>query len=596
MIFNTDAVMAMMPPKSIWDPDMDGHSHDADTACTRTTTVTRRGGGTNPSHLNQVELRVQLWDSYRLARIILGIPIKSFSLKGKTILHAIRIVAEMKLELILLKKELEMTQVSKAAAAVVLSPASSDVSDDDDERANKNKKNQSLQEEELQDQRAKHYQALQLAQSDLVESTHSQLQSIVSIMQQESPPPSASEHDDDEKNNSSSTNSIQLQQEKDIQQMIQDLLHKSQETSLHSQTQFQQLEDQIRTSQRDSLQQRDSQVAQLNKRMQTRQVLHTLELESHKAKHLQQIIDLSGQLDSYKEQVDRQQDELVEWRRNYENLEELAVTPSQAREILLAMESITPESTTEQHEEVNRQVVHVLQRMAMLHSQQQRERRQLKRTVDAAQKREHDSEEHVHHLRLQMEILEEETQVSPEEWREQLAQQRKTYQRQISEILTREEGRLMEMEYLEVHLTELAFMTVEIEDLQKEFKENQEVQTKELEKADSKARQGTMRQTLQALQSQVQDVMKKQKGALGQLAHSTAHAPEDFANLQAKMDQIARAQWLEAQVAQRDEELRQTREQLRLSEQRVQELEAQAGKEMQIRSADTESTAQLSDS
>lgn len=86
----------MTPPKSIWNPDEDEDHDIVDGAHSGspTETTSAKSQIKHPSELSEIELRVQLYDSYRLARIILGAPIKSFSLRSKTILHSIRIVAE----------------------------------------------------------------------------------------------------------------------------------------------------------------------------------------------------------------------------------------------------------------------------------------------------------------------------------------------------------------------------------------------------------------------------------------------------------------------------------------------------------------------
>lgn len=80
----------LTPPKSIWNP----HDDEDDDIVDGTDSRSPRSHIKHPSELSEIELRVQLYDSYRLARIILGAPIKSFSLRSKTILHSIRIVAE----------------------------------------------------------------------------------------------------------------------------------------------------------------------------------------------------------------------------------------------------------------------------------------------------------------------------------------------------------------------------------------------------------------------------------------------------------------------------------------------------------------------
>lgn len=60
------------------------------------------------SHLSDKQLRVQLWDSFRLARVILGAPVKDKRrLSHKSILHAIRKVAEMRIQIIRMSVELD---------------------------------------------------------------------------------------------------------------------------------------------------------------------------------------------------------------------------------------------------------------------------------------------------------------------------------------------------------------------------------------------------------------------------------------------------------------------------------------------------------
>ncbi len=59
-------------------------------------------------NLSNKQLRIQLWDSFRLARVILGKPVKDKrKLSHKSILHAIRKVAEMKIQIIRMSEELE---------------------------------------------------------------------------------------------------------------------------------------------------------------------------------------------------------------------------------------------------------------------------------------------------------------------------------------------------------------------------------------------------------------------------------------------------------------------------------------------------------
>jgi phage-related tail protein len=135
-------------------------------------------------------------------------------------------------------------------------------------------------------------------------------------------------------------------------------------------------------------------------------------LNEFKAKHLQQLLDLAGQLDSYEEQVENQQKNLKEANAKYQELEATAVMPHEARAVLKDMESLTEESSSYEEEvQVKTQVVEILKRMAIGYSRNQREKRHLQSKVKSAQMREDASEEQLPHLRLQKEIFDEETQI-----------------------------------------------------------------------------------------------------------------------------------------------------------------------------------------
>jgi chromosome segregation ATPase len=431
-------------------------------------------------------------------------------------------------------------------------------------------------EDELQEQKTK-YETMQNEHGDMLESMQEQLQCLLLRLKK-----TPQEHDE-------RTN---------ILEMLDSLFKKMEEASHHTKMKLEVLDEQIRKSREESINLTHShRLNEFKEKMQRRQTLHTLEMASNKAKHLQQVLDLSGQLDSYKEQVENQQRDLQEANAKYQELEALAVMPHEAKVVLTAMEASNDESST--YEEVKTQVVEILKRMAIGYSRNQREKRHLESKVKRAQKREDASEEQLRHLRLQKEILDEETQIPPDDWREQLAVRRAAYKRQISEILLREENRLMEMELLEVRLTELAFLAVEIEDLQKELKENQEVFTSKIEKAQTT--QESTRQSLNGLQSQVQDIMGRQRTSLENLLKSSGRinsaparlGPEDceITNLKTKLEDVSRLRRLEEELSKRDEELLKTKEELRLSQQRVQELEMHVGKQHR---SDTDSTDQLS--
>ena len=551
------------PPKTIWDPESpsdDDDDHNNQSFSTNDTSKLSASPGRkssprkhkHPSQMDEVELQVHLWDSYRLARIILGTPIKTH-LNNKTILNSIRVVAEMKLDLIRLNKELEVSKVSKVTSGTAPAPDGSlpPLPLQDNQKMESVKVQKQELQKELQEQTRK-YNVLQTEYDSLLESIQNQLISLVSRLQQKP--------------------TIEDQERQEMLSELENITLRLEE-KIHKKATLEVLDQKMK-----KLEQRQRQLEHSQARIKyeqgtaTRQQLHTLEMASIKAKHLQQVLDLSGQLDSYKAQVENQKVSLQEANVKYAELEKIAVMPHEAKAVLKAMEAIhDEESSSRDSEQVKMQVVEILQRMAIGHSHNQREKRILKSSLKVAQKREDTSEEELAHLKLQQELLEGETQIPPADWREKLVVQRGAYKRQISQIMTREEQRLMEMELLEVRLTELAYLAVEIEDLQKSLKENQKLFSKEVTKAEMA--QESTHETLTRLHSQVQNIIEKQRLSLEQLSRSSSTRTNDVTNLNAKLNDISRLHKLEEELARRDDELHKTKEELHQSQQRVQQLE-----------------------
>lgn len=720
----------------------------------------------HPSQLNEVELRVQLWDSYRLARIILGTPIRSFSLKGKTILHSIRKVAEMKLELIRLQKELEMAQVvmmtqsqnlltnaqdtspnkmnSKTKSAPLFengkrkqassskqrsqlnkyekphlveesdsvddtndlslklnlqiaqivapgpghpppsslsgatTPAKSNVREvsissvetnphenmsplhaeenvegisrqmnfeepqatdgksmSGDADPTPKRKTKKLTAEQRLEVYQSQYHSLQQTHNQMIQDFQSQLQAMQSQVEAvhgvedlTDQAQSKEEHKQalhspqsnnplDRKIASSASNLMTLEEENlaerhRLQLSIEQLLKKVDETSEKSQHQYNALQSQLHGIKSVSY---DSDISagggahqtqlleshalpegeelsahlaqqaqghatkgkiqtqeQFDQRLRTIQTLHTLELESFKSKHFQQVVDMSGQLDAYQQQVEKQNAELQKSRKKYNHLEEMAVTPSEAKNILNQLESLNPDSTKEEHQEVHNNAMLVLQRMVQLQSKQSYERKSLQINKDAALERAAKSQEELDFLNLQRELLEEDTKISTDEWKDQLSQQRKTYRREISNILREEEHRLIEMEYLEVHLTELAYLAVEIEDLEAEHTENHQGMTENIAKASKNSK--STETFLTKLRAKVQQVCVKQKKRLSALQDELSDS-NTTENLEERLSNLVKKQGLEASLLQKDCELQETKSELLASQERIAALEAQ---------------------
>ena len=330
------------------------------------------------------------------------------------------------------------------------------------------------------------------------------------------------------------------------------------------------------------------------RRLRTAKTLHTLELETFKNKHAQQVVDLSGQLDAYQHQVEQQNLELQKWRRKYRHLEEMAVTPEEARQVLEELEALSPNATPAEHEQVQARVIQVLQRMTQLLSRKEKEQESMSKNMQAAVAREAETLAQLEDLLLQHELLEDDTKVSPQEWNKQLSQQRKAFEKELKDIFKREEKRMLEMERLEVQLTDLAFLAVEVEDLEVDFKVNDEVYAEELAKARNQF--ATNAPIIQNLNNQVKQVLASQRKAILDLERSWSRGSELEHFVKGRLSDFSSSSpsspTAQEQLERKEAELRKTQAKLLASQQRVRDLETVMGKH---RSDWTVSTVQLSD-
>jgi len=462
--------------------------------------------------------------------------------------------------------------------------------------------------EAIHGEEAEHpYHSVQKKQEEVLEATRSQLESIAEKLQQ-APSTSTdtatttttSTQQDEQTQTDGNGNILADTERSEILEMVQQLMKKVEEKSTQLNEQFQEFHEKLQVSKH---QDSSDMVDTLNKRFRTRQTIHSIELESNSRQHLQQVMDMSGQLESYEEQVERQQEALLDLTAKYEELESIAVTSEQAREVLKAIESLdenhvhddndddaSGSQTREAREEVQVQVVEILRRMAIMHSRNQREKLQLDNLLEAAKAKERESDEELAHLNLQMEILQDETKIPPEEFAQNMAYQRMTHKKQLTEILRREEKRLLQMEYLEVRLTEMAFTAVEIEELKAVQAESKWEQQNELEAF--RSRQTGMHGTLKTVKSQVTDLLAEQQKTVQDLETSIfgeTSTPEAVAarktkrpapkpdqeveTLKVQVSQLAKVRQLEEALAKRDEELAHVKKELTHSQRRVEELE-----------------------
>eukprot|EP00980_Cylindrotheca_fusiformis_P008066 scaffold1717_cov117-Cylindrotheca_fusiformis.AAC.17 len=528
------AEAASPPPKAIWDPD----SGDEGEGTKDTVSLTSASdGASHPSpHMDAVQLRVQLWDSYRLARIILGVPVKTFNLKSKTILNAIRAVAEMKVELIHLNKRVQELEVSKAGENMEPSLAhhASEV------------EHVTPLPENLQRTFAELSQQVESLQLELVDAIGTAMRSIDEEM------PEASD-----------------KAKRGLRELFKPVVEKAKCSSMQSREKLVILKDLLAKSHQEALE-KDTDLRTLRRQFQTKQTLHHIEMESFKSKHLQQKMDLSGQLETYREQVERQHEEIVFWQDRYNELQNLAVTPDHACDVLHAINKITEESTLDEQMEVQGQVIGILQKMSQLYTKQANDEAELQATVDAAKRKEARSKEELKGLKLQEEILLEETKVTSQDWRDALAAQKEFCERQIKDIMSREETRLVEMEVLELKLTELAFAAVEIEDLQNEVTQKRVSHSAVVKKAAAHGESSAS--SIARIQKKVERLVSSQKETIDHLGASSPTGSKWKALLERKST-IDRLVQLESDLTQRNEELCTVKEALSKSHARAQLLE-----------------------
>ena len=489
------------PPKAIWDPHVLDSTDDEGTHTTATMSTHQTRRSRNTEMTDAIKQRVQLWDSYRLARIITGSPIKAFDLKSKTILQAIRVVAEMKLELIQLNQQVKSLEAASTT----------------DEESKSRNVNEDF--ENLKTLQVEFKKMIKIAESS-VESAREKWK--------EAPRETRNE----------------------LEKLLKTILVKVQKTS-------NEIKQEITSLRRSILQAHPkADLAAIQRKLKKQQEVHKIQMQTVQHKHLQQIMDLSGQLEIYKEQVVKQNQEIISWHDRYHELDDLAVTPAQAHDVLAAINSITEDSSLDDQMRVQGQVVGILERMSQMYTRQTADESQLQATLEAAKRKEKNTKEAFKDLKCEEILLEDETAVPVEDWRGALADQKMQCKRQIEDIMSREERRLLEMEYLEMRLTDMAYVAVEIEGLQKEIDESKKEHSRKVKKAYDHG--DYCAHSISKIKRKMEEVMTKQKDSLKHLAKSSSKDSK-WISLQDKINDIDRIHKLEQDLAQRDRELDQAK-------------------------------------
>ncbi|CAJ1950345.1 unnamed protein product [Cylindrotheca closterium] len=486
---------------------------------------------TGSGYFAAIQSRIHIYDSFRLARIILGSNIKSFngSLDSTAIFEAITVVAEMKMELVQLQGK-----VKQLEARNIIGEASSE-----DQFGSKTSEQQKLLE---QNELLKDYNEQMIR-------LHASQSRTVDILSNWN-----GGHFDVDAGDASVPN------EEAVLRVAKESTEKSKELLARANYLFETSQKQLTSCRK--------QIGKLQRQIQTKSTIQHIELESFRSKHARQVMDLCGQLEAYKEQVETQHEEMLRMQERFHELEALAVTPKQAHDVLQAINQIAEDSSVEEQMEVQSQVVEILQRMSQMYTKQVHDDAELHAILEAAKRKEERSNEELQDLKLQEKILLEETRVPAKDWREALAAQRTLCERQISDILSREESRLLEMEILELKLTELAFAAVEIEDLRDELQEIRDQHDDKITEINSLA--VGAESVVARLRNQIEEIMEKQMQSIRHIEPSKSKKWRALLDRKKTIDNLDQ---LEMKLVVQNEELFSVKEELSQSKAKIQLLE-----------------------
>ena len=124
---------------------------------------------------------------------------------------------------------------------------------------------------------------------------------------------------------------------------------------------------------------------------------------------------------------------------------------------------------------VHQEVITLLSRMTQWSSHQERHKSDLAEHLKRAKEKEAETIDELDFLNLQKEILiEDTTKVTEQEYEQMMLTEQEQYQKEIDAIMKAEGIRLEEIENLEIELTHLAFLAVELEEYEKEYHRQQE--------------------------------------------------------------------------------------------------------------------------
>ncbi|KAG7370645.1 hypothetical protein IV203_019215 [Nitzschia inconspicua] len=372
--------------------------------------------------------------------------------------------------------------------------------------------------------------------------------------------------------------------QQEMDSMLQQLYDKVRETSEHTSEQIQEL---YHVLQHAKMQQEGAHAAaleNLRRQMEDQEQSQKEQFDAIVLKHFQTQEALEEQLDHTQERLQEQVHLVEDWQRKYQQLESTIVSKKEAQTVLKKVQALNAQlyvdrtgkgsklkkitMTRSEISRVNQSVIELLSKMAETNNiaSDPLLTRPLQMELPAELKQAKEKEaailEELDFLKLQKDMLLEDTsKKTPEQLEEMRAAATQQFKKELADILVAEGHRLQEIENLETELNHLAYLAVQIEECEHDFRKQQELYQQSIEELRAQNQSSTAK--LRTLQGDIQQTVEQQAVKLVR--------DKGDANLSAR---DLRIRELEQALAQRDAELANSQAQLNASQERVRRLEA----------------------
>ncbi|KAG7338026.1 hypothetical protein IV203_022475 [Nitzschia inconspicua] len=371
------------------------------------------------------------------------------------------------------------------------------------------------------------------------------------------------------------------QQEMDA--MLQQLYDKVRETSEHTSEQIQEL---YHVLQHAKMQQETAHAASLDnlrRQMEDQEQTQKEHFDAIVLKHFQTQEALEEQLAHTQERLQEQVHVADDWQRKYQQLESSIVSKKEAQAVLKKVQALNaqlyvdrtgkgkPKKITMTRSEisrVNQSVIELLSKMVETNNiaSDPLLTRPLQMELPAELKQAKEKEaailEELDFLKLQKDMLLEDTsKKTPEQLEEMRAAATQQFKKELADILVAEGHRLQEIEHLETELNHLAYLAVQIEECEHDFRKQQELYQQSIQELRAQNHSSTAK--LRTLQGGIQETVEQQAVKLVRDKGDASLSAGDL-----------RIRELEQALVHRDAELANSQAQLNASQERVRRLEA----------------------